>query len=555
MKDVQNFYTIGFDDAAGQQIRVEIRFENLKQPECIVQLPAWRPGRYELGNFAKNISRFSCKDEAGKHLPFHKRTKDSWVVVTKAVSTLIISYHYYANELNAGSSYLDNEQLYVNPVNCCAYLVGRAHEPLILNIQVPAHYQIATGIENQISKGVYWLPDFDTLADQPFIASASLQQLHYQVNAYDFYIWFQGIVQVDKERLINDFRRFSKAQIQLFGTMPVKKFHFLIQACSFPYYHGVEHQHSTVLAIGPGHQLFTSLYDELLGVSSHELFHVWNVKYIRPKSMFPYDFTKENYSRLGYIYEGLTTWYGDMMLYRSGVFNKEQYLKTINEYLRRHYMNYGRFNYSVADSSFDTWLDGYVPGAPHRKVSIYTEGCLIAFMLDAIIRKCTAHAKSLDDLMRQLYEKALQGEAYDEAMILDILKNLCDYDFESFFQKYVNGTEDFTSQLAEAASVYQFKFLEKRHLSDFEHQFGLIINENDGRFTIQQTAPGSPAVKAGLLAGDQIIAVNQMRLNRNWLQNPFSQKLAEVAVFSKDVLKTAMLQSSETSYYVTMQLA
>ncbi|MFN4123666.1 MAG: M61 family metallopeptidase [Flavobacteriales bacterium] len=555
MKKIQNHYSIGYGDAAEQQIHVEIRFENLQQAETYIQLPSWRPGRYELGNFAKNISQFRCEDEVGNPVPFEKLTIDSWLIKTDKISTLTIFYQYYANELNAGSSYLDEEQLYVNPVNCCAYLVGREKEPLTFNIRVPDNYQIATGIEMEISKAKYWLPDFDTLADQPFIASSSLQLVNYGVADYDFYIWFQGKVALDRERLVRDFSRFSESQIELFGSMPVKKFHFLVQACSFPYYHGVEHQHSTVLALGPGHQLFTSFYDELLGVSSHELFHVWNVKFIRPQSMFPYDFTKENYSRLGYIYEGLTTWYGDIMLYRSGVFSREQYLKTINDYLRRHYMNYGRFNYSVADSSFDTWLDGYVPGVPHRKVSIYTEGCLIAFMLDAIIRDQTQHAKSLDDLMRCLYEKAMNGEAYDESFILETLYSICDYDFDSFFKDYVYGTEDFTAQLAHAASVYQFQFLETKPLSDFEHRHGLILNESNGLFTIQQTAPGSPAVKAGLLVGDQIIAVNQFRLNRKWLNNKLDQEQIEVTVFSKDILKTVLLQSIESSYYVTMQLA
>lgn len=552
---VRNYYTISYNDAAEQQIFIELRIEELNQNETYLQLPSWRPGRYESGNFAKNVSCLSCNDENGKLLAFRKQTKDLWLINTPNVSTLIVTYKYYANELNAGSSYLDAEQLYVNPVNCCAYILGRESEALALNILVPDAYEIAGGFEEKLSKGKYRLPDFDTLADQPFIASDSLQQVHYQVDDYDFYIWFQGIVKIDENRLINDFRRFSESQIRLFGSMPVKKFHFLVQACSFPFYHGVEHQHSTVLALGPGHQLFTSFYDELLGVSSHELFHVWNVKYIRPKAMSPYDFTKENYSSLGYIYEGLTTWYGDIMLYRSGVFNKEQYLKTINEYLRRHYLNYGRFNYSVAESSFDTWLDGYVPGVPHRKVSIYTEGCLIAFMLDAIIREKTSHTKSLDDLIRILYEKALEGQPYTEAMVLEILNSLCAYDFADFFRKYVHGKEDFTAQLSHAAGVYQFQFSEKKYLSDFEHQYGLILSESNGIFTIQQTAPDSPAVKAGLLVGDQILAVNHLRLNRKWLINPLQEGQTQVSVFSKDVLKSMTLKRIDKSYYMAMQLS
>jgi predicted metalloprotease with PDZ domain len=156
--------------------------------------------------------------------------------------------------------------------------------------------------------------------------------------------------------------------------------------------------------LGPGNEFVNKdWYDEFLGISSHELFHTWNIKSIRPVEMMPYDYSKENYSRLGFVAEGVTTYYGDFLLYRSGVFSDADYFKTFNEQLQKHFDNFGRFNLSVADSSFDTWLDGYNPGVPNRKVSIYTEGCLIAFMTDICIRKQTSNAHSLDDVMRALF--------------------------------------------------------------------------------------------------------------------------------------------------------
>jgi predicted metalloprotease with PDZ domain len=168
----------------------------------------------------------------------------------------------------------------------------------------------------------------------------------------------------------------------------------------------VEHTNSTVIALGPSYGVMNNKgYEDLLGVSSHELFHAWNIKTIRPVEMMPYDYSRENYSRLGYVAEGVTTYYGDVMLLRSGVFTEEQYLKTFNELLEKHFNNFGRLNLSVADSSFDTWLDGYKQGVPGRKASIYTEGALCAFMLDIIIRKNSNNKRSLDDLMRLLYEE------------------------------------------------------------------------------------------------------------------------------------------------------
>jgi predicted metalloprotease with PDZ domain len=242
------------------------------------------------------------------------------------------------------------------------------------------------------------------------------------------------------------------------------------------------------------------------------------------------------------------------LLYRSGVFNKKQYLKAFNEYLKRHFLNYARHHYSVAASSFDTWLDGYVPGVPHRKVSIYTEGSLIAFMLDAIIREKTKNTKSLDDLMRELYSNAKAGKSYSEEDILKILKTLCTYDFDDFFKKYVNGHEDFTALLQKSAEYLGFKFTKEKYLSDFEHKAGLILSESNGNFTIQQTAPESPALQVGLLVGDQILAVDHQKMSRKWLNNPLNNKSLEITVFSKDILKSFILNVDEEKYYLAYKL-
>ena len=145
-------------------------------------------------------------------------------------------------------------------------------------------------------------------------------------------------------------------------------------------------------------------YEDLLGVCSHELYHTWNIKAIRPKEMFPYDYTKENYFRTGFVAEGVTTYMGDLMLYKSAVFNWKEFVKTQNQNLERHLMNYGRFNLSVADSGFDNWLDGYKLGAPNRKVSIYPDGALCMLMIDLEIIKNTDGKASLNSVMKELYD-------------------------------------------------------------------------------------------------------------------------------------------------------
>ena len=185
---------------------------------------------------------------------------------------------------------------------------------------------------------------------------------------------------------------------------------------AYPFRHGVEHADSTVIAMGKSNDdTDEEFHNDLLAISSHELFHLWNIKRIRPIEMWPYDYTKENYSTLGYVYEGITTYYGDLMLLRSGVWNWEQYLSSLNSDLQRHYNNSGRFNYSVAESSFDTWLDGYVPGIPARKTSIYIEGLLAALIADILIIKNSEGKYCLDNVMHDFYHDCYaNGKGYSE---------------------------------------------------------------------------------------------------------------------------------------------
>lgn len=176
--------------------------------------------------------------------------------------------------------------------------------------------------------------------------------------------------------------------MELFGSFPSSAYHFIFQILPHRFYHGVEHTESTVIALGPAYMLMEGdTYNDFLGISCHELFHAWNIKAIRPAEMLPYDFTKENYSRLGFVTEGVTTYYGDYLLFRSSVWGEEDFWPAFNERMDHHFESHARYFQPVSEASFDSWLDGYVLGAPHRKTSIYHEGCLLAFVTDIFIRK------------------------------------------------------------------------------------------------------------------------------------------------------------------------
>jgi predicted metalloprotease with PDZ domain len=418
------------------------------QPTLSLQLPAWRPGRYELGNFAKNIRAFKAFDKVGNELKVRKKTKDNWIVFnSEANDTIKISYDYYANQLDAGACFINNEQLYINPVHCFMYEVGNMNHPFEVKLNIPSNYAVACQLPAK--NNVLFAKNFDQLADSPLIASPNLEHYEFLVDQTNIHFWFQGKHSVDVGQLKSDTFAYTQAQTRIFKELPCKNYHFLYQMLPFSFRHGVEHEDSTVIAMGNGGDILSDeFYNDLLAISSHELFHLWNVKRIRPAEMLPYDFTKENYSTLGYIYEGITTYYGDLMLLRSQVWTWEQYAESWNSDFLRHISNEGKNNYSVAESSFDTWLDGYVPGIKGRKVSIYIEGMLAAMLADLIIIKNSDGKHSLDNVLHDLYHLYYkQNKGYTEEDYKLLLEKYGKESFESYFEKIIWGKNNLVNEL------------------------------------------------------------------------------------------------------------
>ena len=507
------FYIIDCDNSQQHFIKIKVQFP-VDENKTIIHLPSWRPGRYELGNFAKNIKNFKVFNDQNKAVNFHKINKDSWEISSNETKYIKIEYQYYANELNAGSSYFDEQQLYVNPVNCFLYAEGKEQFPISLELNIPENYTIASSLVQE--NNFLLAENFDELADSPFICSENLEKQTYSVADTNFHIWFNNQLNIPWERVINDFRNFTVKQIEDFGEFPVSEYHFLIQSLPYLAYHGVEHLKSTVITLGPSYDLFENRYEELLGVSSHELYHVWNVKSIRPKELLPYNFKKENYSELGYIYEGITTYLGDLYLLKSGVFSLETYLRELSKQFQKHFDNPGRFAYSVAQSSYDTWLDGYVPGVPGRKVSIYTEGCLLAFVMDAKIRKATNNKRGIEEVMKRLYYNFAQNnKGYTEKDFIDQLENICGYSFQDFFNDYVHGTIPFETILLEALDFIGLELIQTPSNSYSEANLGMKIVNQSNHLLISAIYPGSPAEMAGFSLGDELIAVNKIKLNND----------------------------------------
>lgn len=516
-------------------ISFEAEFPTHERSLCTLQLPSWRPGRYELGNFAKNIRAWKAKDGRGNELKFFKTSKDSWCVETGGAPVIHLSYEYYAAELNAGSSFLDEDQLYINPVNCFFFDSEHAQAAYEVQLDVPADYQVSTGLR-KMSDHCLMASSFDELADCPLIASKTLKHHTYEVHGVPFHIWIQGDVNLNETRLVADFVAFTKAQMKMFGDIPCKEYHFLFQFVPYFLRHGVEHGNSTVITMGPAADFQQeNLYLDLLGISCHELFHTWNIKNIRPIEMLPYDFTRENYSEQGYVYEGVTTYYGDSLLWRSGSLSSEDWLEVIQDHIQDYVSNHGRFNLSVAQSSWDTWLDGYVAGVPWRKVSIYNEGFLIAMMCDLTLMHRSNGLVSLDVVMKLFYERfGKQNKGYTKNDYLALLNELSDFDFTDFFQSFVNGVEDYLPVIRKVLSFAGVELQETSSSKWSESNLGVSLDESNQRIVVSSVVPNSPADACGLWYSDEIVAVNGIAPYKNvhQLMRMYSKQL-ELTVLRK----------------------
>jgi predicted metalloprotease with PDZ domain len=510
-------YSVGIEHPHRHFIQFRAEFETHGRKSLSLQLPSWRPGRYELGNFAKNILQWSASDEKGTALSFRKATKDLWNVETNGAAKVVINYHYYAAELNAGSSFLDEEQLYVNPVNCFFYDAEKPELPFRVQLNLPENFRIACGLYQE-SGHVLTASNFDELADCPFIASASLRKLDYHVQGATFHLWIQGEVKLDEAALLNEFAAFTKCQLDIFGDIPCKEYHFLFHFVPHFLRHGVEHSNSTVIAMGPAADFQQDhLFKDLLGICCHELFHTWNVKNIRPVEMMPYDFTKENYSESGFVYEGVTTYYGDMLLWRSGAISDDEWLAMVGEHLQDHFTNHGRLNLSVAQSSWDTWLDGYVAGIPWRKVSIYNEGFLIALISDIFIQRANNLQLSLDHVMRELYEAfGKKCGGYAKSDYRQLLQRYSKESLNDVWTHLVEGTGDYMPFLSEALQLAGVSLLITPSSKYGEANLGLSVDESNQKVVVTAVVPDSPADKAGLWYGDEIVAVGETAPYKNF---------------------------------------
>jgi predicted metalloprotease with PDZ domain len=480
------------------QIRLDIQFDSIGTVD--LQLPLWRPGRYEFQNFAQKIRGLSVY-HLGMKVPNRKKNKSCWQFDAHQPGIFSIQYEFYANQMDAGGCWSDDQQLYLNFSNFCFAVSGKSEESIAIHVELPADYFIATSLPTQ--NGYYTASNYQHLIDSPFMSGKNMAKTSYREGGINFHMCFLGLVYFDMDRLVKIFKSFTRRQLEAFGELPIEDYYFLFQLLPYKHYHGVEHAASTVITFGPAADLSQkSSMDELIGVSSHELYHAWNVCRIRPAALLPYDLSKEVYLDEGLVLEGVTTYMGDLYLLKSAYFQLEDYLKILQFQIQKEMDHWGWQNQSITASSWDLWLDGYKAGIPDKKVSIYNRGALISLCLDLMLIKSGSSLEQIMHTMWTNYGKQNKGYVLNDFQ--EIAGNYLHDKEEAkyFFSSFVYGKENLLPLLLSLLSDFGIG-------SSFQFDAPLLNNfglKTDNENVILKVHPESPAYQA-VMIGDKIISI------------------------------------------------
>lgn len=476
----------------------------------------WRPGRYEEGKYLKNVRalKFFIND---KRFTPERLSINHWQINGEKGATVKVTFQYYAKDLNAGSTTCAHNLFYVNPATLGIYAKQFENNEKAIKLIYPENWDIKGALPKINETGLYVFTDIHHWFDTPFYASDYLQTLSFELKGYNFNLHFYGNVNPDFKKIRKDFVAFMACQINDFGKFTVPEYHYLYLISDKHAYHGVEHLASTVIYLGPGKDLNDDGYHPFVEISSHEFYHSWNVKSIRPADWMPYDYSKQMPSTLGFIAEGITTHMGDCYLLKSGVFDKEWFAKEMSDHLTKYVQNFGRYHISVADSSYETWVDGYEKGVPDRKVSIYNEGAILAFVVEYLARKHSDNEIGLPQIMKAIYENdALMKNGISKENWKAILHTYLPNEADDLFYNYYYGTADYRYYAYEALDYFGFEVTEIPSQHFTEANLGLKVRHHADFLIVTDVNEGTYAYDEGFHEGDYITHINGEKVTADY---------------------------------------
>ncbi|WP_434778326.1 M61 family metallopeptidase [Neisseria sp. Ec49-e6-T10] len=559
------------------------------QETILFRLPAWIPGSYMIRDFAKNIVTMKAFSNQ-KEYPIEQIDKHSWQVATKDLDVVEIHYEVYAFDLSVRGAFLDKDRAFFNHTSLCLYVEGQRDQPCQLLLSKPElpelkHWQLATALPaieiDQYGFGLYQADSYDCLIDCP-VEMGCFSRLCFDVLGIPHEFIISGIFNGDLERLVHDTQKICAAQIKLFsGQAPFERYVFLLHV-SDDVYGGLEHLSSTALLASrdclpmKGAQALTDEYIQLLGLISHEYFHAWNVKSIKPQAFEEYDLNQEVYTKQLWAFEGITSYYDDLMLLRSGVIDARIYLDLLAKNITRVQRGNGRTKQTLTQSSFNAWTKYYKQdeNSINAIVSYYQKGALFALALDLYIREQTGQQHSLDDVMRALYQyyKNEQLGVKEEGQWQSIAEQTVGVSLAAFFKQGLNDVQDLPlSKLLKYVGI-DFYWLVRPYA-----QLGGFVDavpDNqpeciDLGFKYQNIASGlkvsqvldcSIAQQAGIYVADELIALNGYKITDFYKQlERFKEEgFVHVHLFRHGVLQKVRLEltplQENTCYLMASQI-
>jgi predicted metalloprotease with PDZ domain len=542
-------YSVTWESPETHFFNVGMEVGGLTGETFVVRMPAWRPGRYVMQNYARYVVGFEARTVSGDLLPFEKIDKDSWRVVTLGHDTVVVSYRNYANVLDAGESYLDETEAYLNPVSVLMNVSGRMQEPVELSIMEPAGWRTVSPLHVQEATGSFVADDYHELVDSPFLVSPDVEMLQFRTHGVTVDIAVQGDWDFDRDKLVADHRAIVDAQIDIMGVVPFERYLFMYHIMPEQAGHGVEHKNATSIVLGPSSAMTMpadgeyadGMYRAFLGVASHELFHAWNVERIRPAAMVPTDYSTEQYTTQMWIFEGITDYYGDVALYRAGLTTRDGFMNGLAGTISAFDGNPGRKVTSIAMSSFDSWTKQN-DAPPGTFYSFYTAGKAMGVVLDMEVRGRTGGQKSLDDVFRYLYRTYYMNDrGVPEGGFQSALEAVTGTSFASFFDDHIYGTKDVNWQASLSKAGLR---LEEQVARDPATWLRIYL----GGMTIMASDPEGPAVAAGLRDGDTLTKVGDAPVTDQ------SSLEAAFAAFSPGDVTTVTFVRDGTEHVVDLEI-
>jgi predicted metalloprotease with PDZ domain len=565
------------------EIEISIKREGLADPPAHDDLvmPVWTPGSYLVREFERHVQDFTAEDASGKPLKWEKVNKNTWRITTGRASEWRARYQVYANELSVRTSELNSNHAFWNNANLLMYLAGYLKHPSTVRVLTPNVWKVATGLPGVPGqRNTFRAENFDVLYDSPFEAS-NFKSLLFNVKGVPHRIVIDGEGNYDPERMRRDVQKIVETQVELMGgEVPYRDYTFILHLRNNAG-GGLEHANSTALGyprygfrIRTGDRTTSAApnttdrsepdYRSFLSLVSHEFFHLWNVKRIRPDALGPFDYTQENYTKLLWVAEGITDYYSDVALRRAGLISENDFLAATARAIQALQNTPGRLEQSVEESSSDSWIKYYRPdeNSVNSQVSYYDKGAILGLLLDLEIRKRSNGAKSLDDVMRYLYTEFFKKDRnYTPADFQKATELMAGSSLEEFFAKYVRQTEelDYNSALAAAGLRLDTGVTTTEAGKPVERVFfGADFQQQGDRVMVQRVYAGSPAYEQGLNAGDQIVALDNMRVTRDFLNARIAEKkpgdLINLTIFRFDDLSTLLIKlggRAEGTYRIT----